>query len=199
MLLGALLAAATPAAAQPFTAWQSKLTVDVATVRVNNVDTTYKGCNDQGRLDDCSTALSRNMSFVFRGKTYTVGAIEYDGQSVRVEPFTSNNELLPLEEFALYLNGERYRAHSRVNQAYHYTTGAVWETTPSEPVEVKLHWEGSFPPDPATPMLSEVLNSATNTTLSFEIGCVSGHVTDYILWVTRPNSRLEPGAHYFSP
>ncbi|MCY4452356.1 MAG: hypothetical protein OXC01_10450, partial [Immundisolibacterales bacterium] len=75
MLLGALLAATTPAAAQPYTAWESKLTVDVATVTQNNVSTTYKGCNDHGALDNCSEGLSGNRSFVFRGKTYTVEAI----------------------------------------------------------------------------------------------------------------------------
>ncbi len=204
LLAGALLLpAATPVAAQPYTVWSATLTVD----SVSDLGT-FLGCDDlDTSLNNCSANLTR-QSFTYSNTAYTVNVLYNYRQSSTNALSIGFNKAVPTDTLVLFVDGRRFSSDSALveNDDDSTVTGGVWSWSGAgltwsdgDTVDLRLVWEGTFPPDPATPTLTPLPDATTNTTLSFEIGCVSGHVTDYILWVTRPNSRLEPGAHYFSP
>ena len=184
-----LLPAATPVAAQPYTVWSATFTADQKTVSSR----VRIGCDDGSTLDNCSTVISNNR-FQFEGKEYTVQAVDnFDNSGRKV--YVRLSDSLPPGTFVLHTGGNRFTSNQTGSATQHQvfeTPGLTW--TDNQSVTVSLVWEGPFAPPPATPMLSVVLNAATETTLDFNVSCVdggSGPVTDYILEATRKSDSSE--------
>ena len=218
LLLGALLAAATPAAAQPYTVWESTLTVDRLNPDEHTGDHTFDGCDNyfsgQANCYGSGSRLTRS-SLTYKGVEYRIVTLfhEYDStKSVDTLWIGFNKPHPPKSGLVLYIDEKRFPledattgADSRPNFGAGSGAALEWRNSdlnfPADGTKVNLTlmWEGPFPPNPTTPTLTPLPNATTNTTLSFQIGCVSGIVTDYILWVVGPNNPHEPGSVYFSP
>ena len=197
-----LLAPATPVAAQHYTVWSATFTTDQT-----SSGTTRVGCNDTAaNIGNCSTAIT-NPSFQYKGTTYTVTAVENFAVSGQRRTSIGFSPALEPKEFVLYINGGRYESISTATTVQssdtYATPGVTWAD--DQTVTVSLVWEGSFGPPPGKPTLTPITSGSmapTDTTLSFQITCVSpgkALVTDFVFHAVNSTDSTDRYTWNYSP
>ncbi len=197
-----LLAPATPVAAQHYTVWSATFTADQT-----SSGTTRVGCNDNAaNIGNCSAAIS-NQSFQYKGITYTVTAVENFAVSSQRRTTIGFSPAIEPKEFVLYIDGERYESIATVTTVQgsdvYATPGVSW--TDGQTVTVSLVWEGSFGPPPGKPTLTPITSGSmapTDTTLSFQITCVSpgkALVTDFVFHAVNSTDSTDRYTWNYSP
>ncbi len=197
--------------------WSATLTVDSGNTDIlgGDADIATQGCSDYlENFDKCGGVGLTNVTFAYANTNHVVKELLLYQPNVP----TVSNLLLQLDDtvpdyrgdLGLYIGDTLFAAvdavprYSTRNLDRPGRTALIWLTIPittlswvdDQTVTVKLIDRRRIGREPATPTLTGA--TASGAELSFTIGCVSGSVTDYIVWAKNTSDPSDTDFEYFA-